>query len=437
MLYFGVLVLLVLQFLRPSEWVTAIYGWPILYYTMMALVPLWILTLGQKKVLRTPEDLFAFLLWVACILSYFSVSVLRILEPFDDFGRILLCYIFVAHVIDTRRKLMGAFVMTLLMLFIVTLKATHIPERQMLYASVGSFANRNDYAACLCTMLGFGAAFLLRGRPWVKMLGALAFIVGAAEVIKTDSRGGQLAAIASVYTIICLRAKTPGGRKVMAVGAIVVLLLAFSVSERLGSITQYQQDASAMGRVQAWREAFWAFMSQPLVGVGYQKFFEKYGTFDTHSSFMRAIAELGILGLFVYVAMLFFSLRSCYNLTFSARDPTTRMAAMAMTSVLVGNIVASLTMTRLYHTLVLVQFAFASALRLIADRERTEAQALGELAPESADNAVTPGVGVWERSRRPGFLAPRLVSMKDLGIVGALSIGVWIMYRVFVMISYS
>jgi len=436
MFYAGVLVLLTLLFLRPAEWVTAIYGWPLVEYTMMILLPFWVMTLSRKKLLRTPEDICAFLFWIICTLSYLTVSPIGMYDTAIETGKVLLVYLFVVHVIDSRRKLLGTYVTIVLMLVFVALMAQErIKRGEVLYDSIGSFANRNEFAGAMTAMLAIATAFLLKGKPLMKMLGGIASVVGVIAIMKSNSRGGQLAAMAAVYTIICLRAKTPAGRKAMAAGAVVVLLLAFSVSERLGTITQYRQDASAMGRVYAWREAFWAFMQNPLLGVGYYNFTETYGTLDTHSSFMRALAELGGLGLMIYVGLIFSSLRNAYRAAMSAQNPTTRMLATGMTGLLVGHLVASLTMTHLYYAFVHVEFALASALRLIVDRERTEAQARGELAPEPAYDTGTQNV--WERSLGPGFLTPRLVSMKDLLTVGGLTMGVWVAYRTFVMISHS
>ena len=448
MLYAGVVFYLILQFLRPQEFLPLIRGARLVFYSMILLTPPWLATLQFKKVFRTPQDYFMLLFCVICALSYLNWWPTRIQEPAEEMGKTLLCYLFVVHVIDTRRKLVGALWLVMMMLLIVALMAHEIqigPTRGQ-YASIGMFDNRNDFAYALAMMLPVAFAFVLRGDPFAKICGAGVLLAGMAELVATDSRGGQLASMFAAYSTIFVLARSKVGRGVLLVVGVVVLMFAFAFSARLGTIGSYQQDESAMDRVYIWSNALEMFKDHPLIGVGWKKFRE-YSKRDSHSSYMRAIAELGGVGLALYLGMLFFALRDAHNLARNAPHPSLRMAGLALTGVLVGHLVASLFQTRLYHTFVLVQIAIVSALRLVSDRERAAERATqGSGAPTAVPAPVPaasagPGAAapeppnLWERSVGFGLKSPGLITRLDLLRIGGLTFACWLVHKIFIMKS--
>jgi len=315
MLYVGVLLFLVFEYLRPQEIPNSlIYGWRVTLALMLVLLPPWLFTLQAKKLLRTPEDLFMGLYWCVIVFSYVKYHPSRVPDVAWTFGKVLLCYLFVAHVIDSRRRLAAAMLVMCLLLFGVAMQAGWEVGNKGQYASVGMFANRNDFAHGIAAVLPIAAAFLLAGGVFLKIVGLGLMIAIIPEIIKSDSRGGQLAAMVAVYAILVVRAQKTRTRNLMIVLGLLGGLAVFTVSERMATVVEYQTDPSAMGRVMFWSTCLRSFRATPLnllMGRGYGTIIEgMYRSRGAHSSYMNNLFELGGPGLFVLIGLLFFAATS-------------------------------------------------------------------------------------------------------------------------------
>jgi putative inorganic carbon (HCO3(-)) transporter len=90
--------------------------------------------------------------------------------------------------------------------------------------------------------------------------------------------------------------------------------------ERMATITDYQTDDSAMGRIMAWRMAFNLAMHRPL-GGGFQTFrpsaylmyLPEVGArrTDAHSVYFELMAEQGFIGLGLFLALGIFTFFTC------------------------------------------------------------------------------------------------------------------------------
>ncbi len=143
----------------------------------------------------------------------------------------------------------------------------------------GIFADRNDFCMFLSMsiIICWYLAFLTK-RWWMRMvwLGTMPFLLHA--ILLTESRGGLLgAAIAFLY--IAWRSKR---RKLMFVGVTVGLAVALlfftsdSLMARYGTISDYEQDASALSRLNTWRTGWRIMWGNPLFGVGLENFLEVF-----------------------------------------------------------------------------------------------------------------------------------------------------------------
>lgn len=129
-------------------------------------------------------------------------------------------------------------------------------------------------------------------------------------IVGTHSRGALVGVVAMVLFML---AKSPK-KAPLALALIVVipLIIAFMPqkwSDRMGSIASYEQDASAMGRLNSWHFATNVALDNPL-GGGFQTFtqelFYRYapnpGSFhDAHSIYFEVLGEHGFGGLFLFL----------------------------------------------------------------------------------------------------------------------------------------
>jgi len=437
MLYAGVLILLVIQYVRPQEIPgSPIYAWPVLDYTMAVLLPAWLATLQNKKLLRTPEDMFTFALWVICAVSYVKIRFGPPLGPAWEFGKALLCYLFVAHVVNSRKKLLGALCLLLMVLaFIASLAKMHYrPGVEEYYCDIGMFAKRNDFADAMVLGIPLCLGFILRGPIRLKILGLGVLPVAIHAIVKSEARGAWLAAMFGAYVIFLCITKSRRGKTIATIAGVVAVMAAFSMSSRLGTVLGYQQDESAMVRVRIWQQALTILEMNPILGKGYQEF-PKYSwrSKGAHSTYIRAMGDLGIVGLFAYVGLFFYALRDTWRVATGPGHRTTRMLGLCMTGMLAGHCVSSLTADYAYRLYFLVLLAMAGSLRILAAEEASRQLAGGQLAPSTEDAAVqlrralpSPGYAFRERG---------LTTRRELAIIGGLTVGCLVMYKVLVMTS--
>ena len=111
----------------------------------------------------------------------------------------------------------------------------------------------------MAMLFPIGLTFFLKGEPFAKIVGFGAVVVAISEVILSGSRGGALALIIAGGAVFYGLARSRLGRSVMIVGGALAFVTAITLSSRLGTVTEYQQDASSMGRVESWAAALQLF----------------------------------------------------------------------------------------------------------------------------------------------------------------------------------
>jgi probable O-glycosylation ligase (exosortase A-associated) len=81
----------------------------------------------------------------------------------------------------------------------------------------------------------------------------------------------------------------------------------------MNTIQTYEQDGSAMGRINAWKMAWNLALDRPLTGGGFETFtpqvFRKYAPdpeniHDAHSNYFEMLGEQGFIGLGLYLLLI-------------------------------------------------------------------------------------------------------------------------------------
>ncbi len=162
-------------------------------------------------------------------------------------------------------------------------------------------------------------------RKWSKRFFSFLLIGSLYRALSTYSRGGFIAAIVmggswwlrSHYKIRNLLG-------ILIILTIVVPALPDAFWNRMGTIQTYEeeQDEAALGRLHFWSVAVGMAASNPVLGVGFSSYSEAYNAYDfsagkhgegrsVHSSFLGVLAELGYVGLFLYVFILLAAFSAC------------------------------------------------------------------------------------------------------------------------------
>ena len=138
---------------------------------------------------------------------------------------------------------------------------------------------------------------------WLKILFYSSFVLSVFSVISTWSRGGLLALCAVLIAMILT-----GKRKWLSIP---VLIVAITLSlprlpekwlDRMQTIKDYQDDGSALARLDSWQFAFDRALKNPLTGGGFACFSERT---DSHSAYFQIMAHHGFLALGIWLSLLF------------------------------------------------------------------------------------------------------------------------------------
>lgn len=156
---------------------------------------------------------------------------------------------------------------------------------------VGIFSDPNDLGLLFATVLPMVVYASGRGG-WLGLRRVFWFAVAALivwAIFLTRSRGALLA-VAAMATVYVWR------RRGLFLAAVFGSAGVFGITllkSRLGDITS--EDASAVGRLDAWYGGLLMFREYPFFGVGAGNFSE-HNPLTAHNSFVLVLAETGIIG---------------------------------------------------------------------------------------------------------------------------------------------
>ena len=166
---------------------------------------------------------------------------------------------------------------------------------------IGVIQDPNELAMCIsvCIPLIIGLYLCRPGRRrlFAAGVGILAILLC---LIYTGSRGGQLVFLSAVGVYFIRRY----GLRGVAICAVVALpVLAF------GGRHGQEADESTMERIEALYIAMTLMVSYPLTGAGFGQF-GNYNELTAHNSYALSVSELGFPGLFLFVTMLYLTLKT-------------------------------------------------------------------------------------------------------------------------------
>lgn len=321
MVYYGLLLFFVLEYVRPSSYVPALNA-----FHLNSLVPLTVLlgSLFTKKVkifdvLGSSNARWIMFLLLLLIISGLTCDVkIYALTVFETvLGYFFMFVILKKEIYDLDR------VKGLLKILILVHLAVGALTPEMFsgdgerhYIATGAFlGDGNDFALSVNIVIPLCLFMISESQGVTKKLfygGMLAVLIIA--VVQTQSRGGMvaLACVALYYWI-------KSDRKILGVvGIVLVLFLIVSIAppqffERMATMTKTgdEMEGSAQGRLAAWGSAIRMAADHPFIGVGAGHFPVKYGVEyrpegvgrtdipwqTAHSSYFLILGELGIPGI--------------------------------------------------------------------------------------------------------------------------------------------
>jgi len=213
-------------------------------------------------------------------------------------------------------------------------------------------------------------------HAWTAVIG-----LSALSILTSHSRGALVGVVLTLfYAWWKSKNKIIGVLVVIPLIPLVVSFMPDQWFERMGTITDYEQDESALGRINAWWFAFNLALDRPFFGGGFQAFvpelFQRYAPdpdrfHDAHSIYFEVLGEQGFVGLALFLMLGLFAIRECTKLAEMelgpARDWIPRLAALLRLS-FVGYAVTGAFLGLAYFDLYYQLIAVVVVLKVLASR---------------------------------------------------------------------
>jgi hypothetical protein len=221
----------------------------------------------------------------------------------------------------------------------------------------GELHDPNEVALTICAGgLAFAIAFAFRRRDaWGLAFGGFAVVLVAWTVVLTESRGGEVVflAVPGVYFI-----KRYGWKGALLAAALAIPVLL------LGGRSDESADESTFLRYEAWGAGLDMFRASPIFGVGHRQFADHW-TMTAHNSYVLTLAELGMIGFFLFTSLIWMSVKTLWR---GVRDlehvpgaDAARTWGLALLAAFAGLIFQIHTLSFAYHPVLWIFFGFAGA----------------------------------------------------------------------------
>lgn len=250
-------------------------------------------------------------------------------------------------------------------------------------------------------------------QRWLRLGLGGAILLSALAAIGSHSRGALLAlAVMGAFFWSKSRNKVATALMIVVAVAAVVAIMPAEYYERMNTIKTYEQDQSAMGRINAWWFAFNLALARPLVGGGFETFHPAlFGLYapnpndyhDVHSIYFEVLGEHGFVGLLLFLVLMLMTWRAAGRVRRAAGlDPGRKwlfdlmaMIQVSLVGYAVGGAFLGLAYFDLYYHLVALVI-IATRLQAQAGAGVTASAAGPEVAAPTGRSAGPPVPSAWQ-----------------------------------------
>lgn len=150
---------------------------------------------------------------------------------------------------------------------------------------------------------------------WIRAALLATMAAATAAMIMTNSRGASLAAAAAILVMICRSKRRLGVlfAVALAIGP-AIYVVKDQYFKRMSTLENYDEDASAEGRLTQWKVAFQMAHDYPILGVGFgsrnyivisARYLNRANDIGAHNTYLQTMADCGIPALIIYTTLLF------------------------------------------------------------------------------------------------------------------------------------
>jgi probable O-glycosylation ligase (exosortase A-associated) len=377
--YIGILLWTWVSFMNPQRlcWGFA-YDFPFAYIIALVTLVSLLISREPKKVPWTRETvvLLIFVLWMV-ITTIFSVYPILAWPELNKVVKIQLM-VFVTMMLMQNKERLN------LLVWVMALSLAFYGIKGGIFTIIhgGVYHVRGPYGTFIGGDNEMGLALIMTipllrylqltaGKVWLRYGLTAAMLLCAIAAIGSQSRGAMLGmGTMGLFFWLKSRGKLFTGLVTAVAAALILMIMPQQWFDRMATIDTYQQDASAMGRINAWKMAFNLAKDRPL-GGGFDTFqpgvFAIYApdpdnVHDSHSIYFEVLGEHGFFGLALFLILGLMTWRTASWIIKRARgDPENRWAADLASMVQVsvvgyasGGAFLGLANFDLYYTLIAV-----------------------------------------------------------------------------------
>ena len=359
----------------------------------------------QNPLLGAPAwALLGFTIWT-CVTLPFSIHFDESLPLWDRSMKIFLMVFVTMALLDSREKIDRFIWIIVFSLGFYGVKGgvfTILKGGEFLVWGPGGFIGGNNEIALALVMTIPLMRYLQMQSPrrWIRYALGGSMLLTAITVLGTYSRGALLAVgVMTLFLWWKTKRKVGSGIVLLVVAATVLTFMPDKWWGRMETIGGYQQDTSAMGRINAWWMA-WHLAQDRFFGGGFMistgEVFRVYAPVPddvhaAHSIYFQVMGEHGFVGLFLFLAIGILTWLAAQRLIGQcAATPATKWAAdlaamvqVGMVGYAVGGAFLSLAYFDLPYDMMAAVMVAASVVRKSVALDATHVgRATGIAAPE-------------------------------------------------------
>ncbi len=367
----GVLALAVLSYMNPHAFAWGFMTRFPVYFALFIAVAMAVVIRGRDRQ-PIPKDwrivLFC-MLWF-----YFFLTTLVALVPqyawpkLTEVSKIYLPFVFTLILINTREKLHYLIVTIALSIGLVAIKggifALGTGFSYRVWGPAGTqFGGNNEFAVATVMIIPLLVLWMRTTKfRLVRLAMMVAVPLCMASAISSHSRGGFLTlGVTSLLLILDSKRKWLAA-PLMVVGVFVAInMLPDEWFARMETIETYEEDESAQGRLEVWRDGFNYALKHPLTGSGFNGWLW-VSQRDWHSSYVEVMAEHGLIAFAMWMSLLFGTIISLTRLARQTRyipglewvGVYSKMIRASLVAYAVGTIFLGLSYWDIFYHLVFV-----------------------------------------------------------------------------------
>lgn len=227
--------------------------------------------------------------------------------------------------------------------------------------------NPNDYAGVIAIAIPFAFMwFQLERKKWLKIIPILFIPVGILAIAFTQTRTGTLALLPFVVYLAIFSRRTGLSKRFiifLVFGISIYLLAYFAPAEyfsRLSVVFDIEGSDRFSHRLDIWQAGWNMFLSRPFLGVGTGNFhlfspifsdiLLEEGALVAHNIFISVLGELGIIGLIIFLFLIYGHFRRNLWLIFKGQqNQETKIIASTLLVVFIAYLIIGMGMNWEYR----------------------------------------------------------------------------------------